>query len=81
MSHANTTMKLRVLRQVSVYRPGTILPIVPRGQALDWIRQRIAEEVVDESEPVETATVEHRASDAVETATVKPYSKRGRRSI
>lgn len=81
MSSTITTMKLRVLRQVFVYRPGTILPIVPRGQALDWIRQGIAEEVLDEPEPVETATIEHRASDGVETATVKPHGRRGRRSI
>lgn len=79
MSHTITTMKLRVLRQVFVYRPGTILPIVPRGQALDWIRQGIAEEVLDEPPAVETATVEHRDPPDVETATVK-HHKRSRRS-
>lgn len=73
-------MKIRVLRHVFVYRPGTVLPIVPRGQALDWIRQGIAEEVIDDPAEVETAAVEARASDGIETATVK-HHRRGRRAI
>ena len=58
-----STMKLRVLKPVFVYRPGTILPIVPRGQAIEWIRMGIAEEVAEEP-AVESAAVEVRTEKA-----------------
>jgi hypothetical protein len=71
----NNTVRLRVLRNVLVYRAGTIIPAVPRGQATEWIRQGIAQEVQEPAE-VETAAVEHR--EGIEAADLRPNRKKRR---
>lgn len=48
------TLKIRMLKHALVYRPGDVLPIVPRGQALAWIADGLAE-VVEETPVVERA--------------------------
>jgi hypothetical protein len=69
------TVKLRVLRDVLVYRAGTIIPAVPRNQAAEWIRLGLAEEVKDPP-AVESAAVEQR--DAVESADIRMNRKKRR---
>lgn len=68
-----STMKLRMLRAVLVYRAGDVLPIVPRGQALEWIRQGVAEEIVEEASSVPVAG--RSESQTLETAALEPMAE------
>lgn len=74
-------MKIRMLRPALVYRTGDILPSVPLGQAREWIRLRLAEEVKeDPSAPVAIPPAADPAAPAViESATANPYDPLARR--
>ena len=61
------TVAVRMLRDWSVYKAGSVIPAVPRGQAAVWFRRHMAE-------PVDTPPAPLRSAELPESSASAPAS-------
>ena len=61
------TVAVRILRDWSVYKAGSVIPAVPRGQAAVWFRRHMAE-------PVDTPPAPLRSAELPESSASAPAS-------